>query len=68
MWTGWQKLHFLPRMIQNFRRWGIPAPEILTAFASWYGIRGGLLLLVGLLTQFISVPMMIIMLVAIGTG
>ena len=34
MWTGWQKLHFLPRMIENFREWGIPAPEILTPFAS----------------------------------
>ena len=22
MWTGWQKLHFLPRMIENFREWG----------------------------------------------
>ena len=30
LWTGWQKLHFLPQMIDNFRSWGIPAPEILT--------------------------------------
>ena len=68
MWTGWQKLHFLPRMIENFREWGIPAPEILTPFASGMEFVGGLLLLVGLLTQFISVPMMIIMLVAIASA
>jgi putative oxidoreductase len=68
MWTGWQKLHFLPRMIENFRDWGIPAPEILTPFASGMEFVGGLLLLVGLLTRFISVPMMIIMLVAIASA
>jgi putative oxidoreductase len=65
LWTGWQKLHFLPRMIENFRSWGIPAPEILTPFASGMEFVGGLMLLVGLLTRFISVPMMIIMIVAI---
>jgi putative oxidoreductase len=68
MWTGWQKLHFLPRMVENFREWGIPAPEVLTPFASGMEFVGGLLLLVGLLTRFISVPMMIIMLVAITSA
>ncbi len=68
MWTGWQKLHFLPRMVENFREWGIPAPEVLTPFASGMEFVGGLLLLVGLLTRFISVPMMIIMLVAIASA
>jgi putative oxidoreductase len=65
LWTGWQKLHFLPRMIENFRSWGIPAPEILTPFVSGVEFVGGLLLLLGLLTRFISVPMMVVMLVAI---
>lgn len=65
LWTGWQKLHFLPQMIDNFRSWGIPAPEILTPFVSGVEFVGGLLLLIGLLTRFISVPMMIIMIVAI---
>jgi putative oxidoreductase len=65
LWTGWQKLHILPRMIENFRSWGIPAPEILTPFVSGVEFVGGLLLLVGLLTRFVSVPMMIVMLVAI---
>ena len=65
LWSGWQKLHILPRMIENFRSWGIPAPEILTPFVSGVEFVGGLLLLLGLLTRFVSVPMMIVMLVAI---
>ena len=65
LWSGWQKLHILPRMIENFRSWGIPAPEILAPFVSGVEFVGGLLLLIGLLTRFISVPMMIVMIVAI---
>ena len=42
IWTGWQKLNFLPRMIENFREWGIPAPEILTPFVSGMEFVGGL--------------------------
>jgi putative oxidoreductase len=65
LWSGWQTLHILPRMIENFRSWGIPAPEILTPFVSGIEFVGGLLLLVGFLTRFISVPMVIVMIVAI---
>lgn len=68
LWTGWQKLHFLPRMTENFREWGIPAPEILTPFASGVEFVGGLLLLLGLGTRLVSIPMMIIMLVAIASA
>jgi putative oxidoreductase len=63
--TGWQKLHALPRMIENFREWGIPAPEIMTPLASGIEFVGGALLLVGLLTRFAAVPLMIVMVVAI---
>ena len=63
--TGWLKLNALPRMIQNFRDWGIPAPEFFTPLASGIELVGGLLLLVGLLTRFAAVPLMIVMLVAI---
>ena len=55
----------LPRMIENFRSWGIPLPEIVTPFVSGVEFVGGFLLLVGLLTRFAAVPMMIVMLVAI---
>jgi putative oxidoreductase len=68
LWSGWTKLHILPRMIENFRSWGIPAPEILTPFVSGMEFVGGLLLLVGLLTRVIAVPMMVIMVVAIASA
>ena len=64
--TGWTKLTILPRMTETFRGWGIPAPEILTPFVSGMEFVGGVLLLVGLLTRFIAVPMMVIMVVAIA--
>ena len=65
LWSGWEKLQILPRRIQNFREWGIPAPEILTPLTSGIEFVGGLLLLVGLLTRFAAVPLMIVMAVAI---
>ena len=63
--TGWLKLHALPRMIENFREWGIPAPEFFTPLASGIEFVGGLMLLFGLLTRFAAVPLMIVMVVAI---
>jgi putative oxidoreductase len=65
LWSGWGKLQILPRIIENFRSWGIPAPEVLAPFVSGMEFVGGLLLLVGLLTRFAAVPMMVIMVVAI---
>ena len=43
-------------------------PEILAPFVSGIEFVGGLLLLVGLLTRFIAVPMMIVMIVAIASA
>jgi putative oxidoreductase len=63
--SGWEKLQVLPRMVENFRSWGIPAPEIVTPFVSGVEFVGGLVLLLGLLTRFAAVPMMIVMVVAI---
>ena len=68
LWSGWTKLHILPRMIENFREWGIPHPDILAPFVSGMEFVGGLMLLIGLLTRFIAVPMMIIMIVAIASA
>jgi putative oxidoreductase len=65
LWSGWGKLQILPRMIENFRGWGIPFPEIVTPFVSGVELVGGIMLLLGLLTRFAAVPMMIVMLVAI---
>jgi putative oxidoreductase len=65
LWSGWEKLQILPVMIKRFAEWGIPAPAIMAPFASGVEFVGGILLLVGLLTRFAAVPMMIVMIVAI---
>ncbi len=65
MGTGWTKLHNLPAITRNFTNLGIPAPEILTPFVSGVEFVGGALLLLGLLTRFAAVPLMIVMVVAI---
>ena len=68
LWSGWQKLMILPRMIENFRSWGIPAPEVLTPLVSGIEFAGGLLLLVGLGTRIVAIPMMVVMMVAIAAA
>ena len=65
MATGWTKLNNLPAITKNFAAMGIPAPDLLTPFVSGVEFFGGLLLLLGLLTRFAAVPLMIVMVVAI---
>jgi len=65
MGTGWTKLQNLPAIFRNFVAMGIPAPEILTPFVSGVEFVGGLMLLLGLLTRFAAVPLMVVMVVAI---
>ena len=65
MGTGWTKLQNLPGIVRNFAALGIPAPEIVTPFVSGVEFVGGILLLVGLLTRFAAVPLMVVMVVAV---
>lgn len=65
LWSGWEKLHNLPQMIENFRGWHIPYPEILTPFASGAEFVCGTLLLVGLFTRIAGPALVIVMIVAI---
>lgn len=51
MLTGWTKLHHLPVMIENFKGWGIPFPEIMTPFVAGVECFGGLFLILGLFTR-----------------
>jgi putative oxidoreductase len=66
--TGWTKLTHLPQIIDNFRGLGIPAPEILTPFVSCVEFVGGIMMLLGFMTRFASVPLMVVMVVAIVTA
>ena len=47
---------------------GLPAPELLAALAGWTEFLGGWLLLFGLLTRLISIPLMLTMIVAATTA
>ena len=44
---------------------GLPMPEVMTALAAGTELFGGFLLLIGLATRFVALPMMVTMLVAV---
>ena len=51
----------------RFEKIGLPSPEFLGSFVGSFEIVCGLLILIGLLTRLASIPLIIIMLVAIVT-
>lgn len=65
MLTGWYKLNHLPDMIDAFRGWGIPYPEILTPIASGIECFGGALLIAGLFTRIAGGMLAVVMGVAV---
>ncbi len=53
--------------VGRFVKIGIPFPEVMAPFVGVVEIVGGTLLLVGLLTRLATIPLIVNMLVAIGT-
>jgi uncharacterized membrane protein YphA (DoxX/SURF4 family) len=51
----------------RFAKIGLPAPELLGSLVGGFEIGCGALLLLGLLTRLASIPLLVIMLVAIAT-
>lgn len=51
----------------RFIKIGLPAPEFLSYFVASFEVVCGVLVLVGLLTSFAAIPLILIMLVAIST-
>ena len=51
----------------RFEKIGLPSPEFLGGFVGTFEILCGALILMGFLTRFASIPLIIIMLVAIAT-
>lgn len=51
----------------RFEKIGLPSPEFLGSFVGSFEIICGLLLLIGLFTRLASIPLIVIMLVAIAT-
>jgi putative oxidoreductase len=68
VWSGWGKLHHLDKITDYFRELGIPAPQIQAPFASATELVCGCLILLGLVTRLASIPLMVVMTVAILTA
>jgi len=68
LWTGWGKLHNLERIVAYFGQLGIPRPEMLAPFTSANELVCGTLILLGLFTRLATVPLVIVMFVAIMTA
>lgn len=66
--TGWGKLHSLPDVTEFFASLHIPAPALQARLAAGTEFFGGILVLVGLLTRFASLPLALTMVVAILTA
>src|SRR6266478_384561 len=65
---GVQKFLFPDALgVGRFAKIGIPAPEVMAPFVGVCEIVCGALLVLGLLTRLAAIPMIIDMLVAIGT-
>ena len=62
--SGWGKIHNLDSFAERFAGWGIPAPAFNAALSGWTEFLGGLLIVVGLFTRLVSIPLFINMLVA----
>src|SRR5207245_10880116 len=66
--TGWGKLHTLDKITGFFAELRIPAPGFNAVLASSAELVCGALILVGLLTRLASLPLIVVMAVAILTA
>ena len=64
--TGIGKVQNLDGFTQRFIGWGIPHPAFNAALSAWTELVGGLLLMLGLFTRLVSIPMIINMFVALA--
>lgn len=63
--TGLAKVHNLAGFTQRFVGWGIPHPAFSAALSAWTELLGGLLLMLGLCTRLVCLPMLFNMAVAV---
>ena len=66
--SGWGKLHDLEKVTNYFTQLGLAAPAFQARLASTAEFVCGGLLLVGFVTRFAAVPLVVIMCVAIRTA
>ncbi len=63
--TGIAKVHNLEGFTMRFMGWGIPYPAFSAGLSAWTELLGGLLLMLGLFTRLVCIPMLINMAVAV---
>ena len=63
--TGWGKVGNLGAMTERFAGWGIPLPAFNAALSGYTELVGGALLMLGLATRLVAIPLCINMVVAI---
>lgn len=63
--TGWAKLHNLAFFTERFIDWGIPWPALSAAVCAGTEFVGGALIMLGLGTRLVMLPMIFNMLVAL---
>ena len=68
MQTGWGKLSDIHKVVGFFTQLGIPAPALNAWFVSGLEFAGGLMLIVGLGSRFVALPLVIDMIVAYITA
>ncbi|MDR3735831.1 MAG: DoxX family protein [Acidobacteriaceae bacterium] len=66
--SGWGKLHNLAKVTDFFTSLGIPAPALLAHFCAGLEFVGGILLILGLASRFISLLLVGNMVVAFYTA
>jgi putative oxidoreductase len=66
--SGWGKLHHLDKVIGFFASLGLPAPSFMAHLVAYTEFVAGILILVGLATRLASIPLVIIMIVALRTA
>src|ERR1700686_3349445 len=68
MQTGWGKLSDIHKVVGFFAQLGIPAPALNAWFVSGLEFAGGLMLIVGLGSRLVALPLVIDMIVAYITA
>lgn len=64
--TGIGKVQHLDGFTQRFISWNIPFPVFSATLSAWTDLIGGVLLILGLFTRLVCVPMIINMIVALA--
>jgi putative oxidoreductase len=66
--TGWGKSHHIAGVTDYFTQLGLPLPHVTAIFIAWLEIVGGCLLILGLASRLIALPLCIDMLIAYIVG